>query len=150
MRTFLYSMLTLLVIGQVTRADETSHQKVADELLDAMQFDKTMRDSVNSMLDVQIRSNPQLKPFETVMKKFLEKHMLSGDVKKEISKLYVKEFSESELRELIEFYQTPVGKKSIEKMPVLMRQGAEIGAKKVQENQAELIQMIQDAEKNSP
>ena len=49
-----------------------------------------------------------------------------------------------ELKELTAFYETPTGKKTIEKMPQLMAQGAQIGAARVQENMAELQAMIKE------
>jgi len=55
-----------------------------------------------------------------------------------MAKIYMAEFSESELNELTKFYQTPLGKKTIQKMPALMAKGAEIGQKRVQKHLPEL------------
>lgn len=41
--------------------------------------------------------------------------------------LYVKELSEEEIRELIAFYRTPVGRKLAEKLPILAGETREIG-----------------------
>jgi tetratricopeptide (TPR) repeat protein len=46
--------------------------------------------------------------------------------------IYVEAYTEQELRELIAFYKTPAGKKTLEKMPLLMPQGTRelLGASK--------------------
>jgi hypothetical protein len=83
------------------------------------------------------------------MKAFLNKYMSWASLKDDMAKIYMAEFSESELNELTKFYQTPLGKKSIQKMPVLMTKGAEIGQKRVQEHLPEL-QAVLAAEKATP
>jgi hypothetical protein len=47
------------------------------------------------------------------------------------------------LRELNIFYASPVGRKVVDKLPELMKQGAQLGAARVQANLPELQAMIQ-------
>ena len=42
--------------------------------------------------------------------------------------VYEKNFSDDDIVQLIAFYQTPVGKKIVEKMPVIMQESMQIGA----------------------
>ena len=72
------------------------------------------------------------------MKAFLSKYMSWASLKDDVAKLYTTEFSESELNELNKFYQTPLGRKTVQKMPALMAKGAEIGQKRMQEHLPEL------------
>lgn len=51
---------------------------------------------------------------------------------KEMAELYSREFTEVELKELIAFYQTPLGKKTLRSLPQLMQQGALLGEKYAQ------------------
>ncbi len=51
-------------------------------------------------------------------------------VETEVVDLYVAELTEPELRELIAFYETPTGKKLLERVPALMQGGAEIGQRR--------------------
>lgn len=41
----------------------------------------------------------------------------------QMTDLYVRTFTEAELRELVAFYETPAGRKSLEKMPLLLEEG---------------------------
>ena len=84
------------------------------------------------------------------MKAFLNKYMGWASLKDDMAKLYMANFSESELNELNKFYQTPLGKKTVQKMPTLMTKGAEIGQKRVQEHLPELQAAIAAGEKKAP
>ena len=108
-----------------------------------MDMEKMLSQSVDQMLQMQVQQNPALAPFQAEMKAFLGKYMSWASMKDDMVKLYAAEFTEPELKELVTFYQTPVGKKSIQKMPVLMSKGAEIGQKRVQEHLPELQSAIQ-------
>jgi hypothetical protein len=72
------------------------------------------------------------------MKEFLGKYMSWDSLKADMVKIYMEEFTESELGELNKFYQTPVGRKTVEKMPVLMTKGAQLGGQRVQKHMPEL------------
>jgi hypothetical protein len=101
------------------------------------------------MLEMQVQQNPALVPYQAQMKAFLNKYMSWASLKDDMTKLYMAEFSESEVNELTKFYQTPLGKKTVKKMPLLMTQGAEIGQKRVQEHLPEL-QAAMQADKKTP
>jgi uncharacterized protein len=122
----------------MTRADEASHRKAAESLLGLMGMDTVLSQSVDQMLAMQVQQNPALAPYQAQMKAFLSKYMSWASLKDDMAKIYMAEFSESELNELNKFYQTPLGKKTVQKMPALMAKGAEIGQKRVQEHLPEL------------
>jgi len=101
-----------------------------------------MQQSITRMLDLQIQQNPKIAPLRGVMLQFLEKHMSYKSIKQDLIDMYASEFTSAELVDLRRFYETPTGKKAVEKMPILMSKGGELGTKRVQENTAELQQMI--------
>jgi len=53
----------------------------------------------------------------------------TDDIFKEVIPLYSKYYTNQELEELVAFYQTPLGKKTIRILPQLSRDSAEIGIK---------------------
>jgi hypothetical protein len=124
-------------------ADEASHRAAAEEMLKAANTDKTMNAAIDTMLDAQLKANKGLVPVKDVMKKFLSKHLSYEAMKDDLIDLHVKEFSEEELKAVAAFYRTPAGRKFVEKQPVMMQKGAELGMRRVQENTAELQTMIQ-------
>jgi hypothetical protein len=47
-------------------------------------------------------------------------------------KLYTSNFSEQEMKDLIRFYESPLGKKVLEKMPTLTAQSAQLTQSKLE------------------
>jgi hypothetical protein len=101
-------------------------------------MESLLTQSVNQMLDMQVKQNPAIAPYQAEMKNFFGKYMSWASLKDDMVKIYTDEFSESELNELNKFYQTPVGKKSIQRMPALLTKGSEMGQKRIQEHLPEL------------
>lgn len=153
MKSFLCLLTIVAALGQMTpaRATEQTHRQAAEALLDLMDMDKLMSESIDQMLEMQVKQNPAIGPFKEEMKKFLSKYMSWASMKEDMVKIYTAEFTEQELKELLAFYQTPLGKKTVAKMPKLMAKGAELGQQRVQEHLPELQKAIQEqAAKKSP
>ncbi|MDQ6623687.1 MAG: DUF2059 domain-containing protein [Verrucomicrobiota bacterium] len=127
-----------LLTPVVARADEASHRAAAEQLLGLMGMETLLTQSVDQMLAMQVRQNPAIAPYQKEMKDFLGKYMSWASLKDDMVKIYTDEFTEQELKELTAFYQTPLGKKTVQKMPALMAKGAEMGQKRVQEHLPEL------------
>ncbi len=117
-------------------------EKEAEKLLNIMGMDEALKQSMSQMLDLQLQQSPALAPYKNVMMEFFNKHMSYESLKPDILKIYAEAFTASELKEISTFYSSAVGKKTIEKMPVLMVQGGQIGATRVQKNIDELQAMI--------
>ncbi|NIR12975.1 MAG: DUF2059 domain-containing protein [Desulfobacterales bacterium] len=125
------------------RAEKDSHYQATVELLELFHMEKLLSETLEQMLDVQIQQDPSLKPFEGVMKDFLAKYMSWEALKDDYIRIYMEEFTEAELRDMIEFYKTSTGQKAIEKTPVLAAKGSQLGQQRVQENIDELIEMLE-------
>jgi hypothetical protein len=139
------ALVTALAVVSGSFADEKSHRKAAENLLKEMNMEKQLVASIDQMVDLQVKTNPQLAPFKEVMKKFLNKHMSMNSLKDDMITIYTGAFTEDELNEITKFYKTPTGKKMIEKLPDLMAKGMQLGVQRVQANQEELRQMLEEA-----
>ena len=125
-----------------TPATKTASEKEAAALLETLNMGTILDQTIEQMLDIQLKQNPKIVPYKPVMMKFFKKHMSYESLKPDMVKIYADAFTEQELKELNAFYKTPTGQKTLIKMPELMRKGAEIGSKRVQDNMAELQAMI--------
>jgi hypothetical protein len=153
MKSFLCTLIIVIAFGQMTpvRASEQTHKQAAESLLALMDMDKLMSESIDQMLEMQVKQNPAIGQFKEEMKKFLSKYMSWAAMKEDMVKIYASEFTEQELKELLAFYQTPLGRKTVAKMPKLMAKGAELGQQRVQEHLPELQKAIQEqATKKTP
>lgn len=148
MKILLSLLLGAVVLLQPTlvRADDKSHRAAAEGLLNLMDMDKMMAQSVDQMLQMQMKQNPSIAPFEQQMRSFLNKYMSWASMKDDMVSIYVSEFTEQELKDLTAFYQTPLGKKTVAKMPQLMVKGAELSQKRMQEHLPELQAAITAAQ----
>lgn len=69
--------------------------------------------------------------------------MSDPGMQKELASIYEKEFTADEIKELLLFYKTPLGRKTLEKMPQLMQQGGKLGEKYAQKHMNGFQQEIQ-------
>ena len=123
-------------------SDEISHHEAARELIQMSLSEESYNQIMEQSLDMQINASPEIAPYRDVMMNYLQKYMSLGAIMDDLIALYVEYFTEDELRELADFYNTDLGKKSQVLMPELFQRGAEIGQRKVEENSAELQAML--------
>ena len=131
-----------MLLSSLAVAGEDTHRQAAEKLLYIAGMEKALEQSIEQMLNIQLQQQPSLAPYKEIMLRFLKKHMGFESLKEDIVAIYIEEFTEKELNEIIAFYETPTGRKTIEKMPKLMAKGAQLGVSRVQQNIGELQQMI--------
>jgi hypothetical protein len=140
-----FVLITILCVSTISSADTESKEQAereAEKLLEIVDMDQVLEQSISQMLDVQLQHNPDLVPFKGVMLVFFAKYMSYESLKPELLKMYSEVFTAAELKEINGFYATETGKKAIEVMPALIAQGGQIGAARVQENIEELQAMV--------
>ncbi|MNT21075.1 hypothetical protein D3C72_1563990 [compost metagenome] len=59
-------------------------------------------------------------------------------------KIYTSNFSESELKELIAFYESPLGRKVLDKMPALTQQSAQLTQSRLEGAVPEVNKLLSD------
>ena len=152
MRMILYAcLMTIALVCHpcVTLGDAQSHRTAAENLLIVMEVDKSLQPLADQVLETQLQHNPQLAPQREVLQKFLTKYLSWASVRQETITAYTHAFTEPELKQLTEFYATPVGKKASEKMPQLAFIAGQLGLRQAQAHQTELRQMLED-QKSKP
>ena len=132
-----------LIFSLTLFSDEKSHFKASKDLLLLSLTEESYNQLIVQSLDLQIQSNPSIEPFRATMLEFMQKYMGLNAIIDDMARLYMEYFNEKEIKGLIKFYKTDLGKKSQKLMPVLFQKGAEIGQKKVQANLPELQAMIE-------
>ena len=142
MRLFL--ILSALFLALPASAEiSASHRKATLELLERMEVERSMVGGATAMTDVMLQQNPTLIPFRDVLIAWAEKTMRWENFEEKVVAMYAEAFSEAEIRELIAFYETPVGRKMVSTGPALTQKGAMLGAEVARENEGELIRMIE-------
>lgn len=130
-----FSAATVLAAGD-------THRAAAEQFAALVQADRALSSACETMLDAQVQANPDLKPHREALLGFLRQNMSWENLKEDILGLYMETFTETELQELIAFYSTPTGQKSVEAMPDIMRRGSEIGIQRIQAHLPELEALL--------
>lgn len=146
----LLTILVSLVIALSSRADTAATRKSAEAILEITNAAGAMKSGFVATIEPMIanmkkQGMPEAAATEmtAVMGEWFDSEIKWADIKPKMIDLYVQEFTEQELKDLLAFYQTPVGQKAILKLPVVMRQGAMIGQEYAAKKQDSLKVRVQ-------
>lgn len=144
--TIFLSPVILLVLTLTTTAlhaaNKTSHLQQVDVLFRLTQMEKKIQESVDSVVQLQIRQNPQLAQHEKKIHAFFIKHIGWNALKDDLTSMYTRKFTEKELKEINAFYITPAGQKVITVLPELVQERNQLAMKRLQQNIGELQKVI--------
>ncbi len=147
------STVTLLILTLATTtlraADDASHRQQVETLFRLTQMEKKIQESVDSVVQLQLRQNPQLMLHEKKVHDFFTKYMGWNALKDELADMYIRKFTEKELEEINAFYITPAGQKVITVLPELVQERNQLAMMRLQQNIGELQQII-GAQKPAP
>jgi len=142
-KSFFFLFLIIFLLPRLGHGDEASHRGLADELLRVTRVEKTIRGYFDQVKAFQMallkKSNSGAKGAEKIkavqgqIDTLLDEELRWENIKADYIDLYVKEFTEKELKSLIVFYKTPVGHKFINRMPALMRKSMQVTQKYMKE-----------------
>jgi uncharacterized protein len=121
----------------------TSHDRAAAELIAVLQLEHITAASIRTLTESMVTQNPALAQLRDVFIEFFTEFMRWDELRPEYVRIYREAYAEAELRELIAFYKTPIGQKTVELMPRLFQQGAEIGQKQIEPHLPELQRRIE-------
>ena len=145
-RTTIAATATIVTaLATCASAQPNAHAKLAEELLVAIGTPQSIERSLPAMVDSQVAQAPGLAPYRDQLLDFYEETVSWKQMKADLIPLYTKAFSEAELRRMLEFYRSDVGRKTLEQLPLLVAQGAQLALRKVQQRLPELQKKI-DAE----
>lgn len=135
--TSLLTFILLLAITTLVAQNDESHRTAVENLLVTIEFEQNMLDTIDNMLEMQIRQNPDLIAFKDVMNDFFVKHLTSDHVKQRYINIYVESFTEKEILELTGFFKTDLGNKYYQESQNITVKGMQISEEVVQQNMDE-------------
>lgn len=147
-------------------ADEGSHRALAEELVSIMNVQKSIERVFERVKQTQVAQLRKLQVSEeeseivergaAKLTEIIEKELNWGKVRVKYISIYQETFTEGELRGIVEFYRTPLGRKFVDKTPELMRQSMEINetqmsrlAPKIRAVTLGVVQEISESKTNS-
>ena len=144
MRHLTFVFVAAIVVSTLAFADDLSesHLAASEEFLEVSKAGELADSALEWRVQSQLDSDPGFADYEDVLREFLIEHVGWKAVKTDVIRMYAEAFTEAELRELTEFYRTPIGQKAIRLLPELMARLAQAGQERVQENMADLRDRI--------
>jgi hypothetical protein len=123
--------------GVIAKTD--AQRAAVEQLITLTKQDQIMDQMYDQVKQLVLQQVKQLNPApeqSPLIEKYLNKifavmqaEMSWDKMKEDFIQLYLSFYTEPEIQDLIAFYQTPTGRKTIEKMPLLMQQSMAIGQK---------------------
>lgn len=126
-------------------AADAAHRASVQQLMTVMRVREMTEGNIENMLGAQLRQMPQLAPYAGILRDFYREQMDWKVLEPEFTRVYLEVFSEPEVRELIGFYQTPLGQKLLTRMPALMAKSNELASRRVQAAMPQLMERLQAA-----
>ncbi|MBC9251058.1 hypothetical protein A9179_12305 [Pseudomonas alcaligenes] len=149
----LCSALMLLASASVF-ADEASHAAQARKLLEVTHANKLtvpVYAQVQQMFaqrfaqaQAPVTKKAVLESYQAKANAELDKAIGWQKLEPQMVQLYTSAFSEAELEEMLAFYQTPVGRKVLEKMPTLVGQSVQLTQQSLQAAVPKVNQLVDD------
>lgn len=132
----LFVSALLLICGSAAAAPSAAKpvdEKImlSIELMQIMNFDKTMQSmqgQMRGMMEEQFKSYAACEAAQPVLEEFSGRltdrmmgYLTDEELKVDIAAVYADVFTVEELRGVVDFYRSPLGKKLVERMPELMQ-----------------------------
>ena len=149
LKTIAPALILLFGTGTISivLADDASHRQEVQKLFELTEMQQKIEESLENVLALQIAQSPDLKDHKTVVKEFLERHIGWHSLEEALTAMYMKEFSEKELKDMNAFYGSATGRKVIERLPVLVQMRNQLASARLQENIGELQYELSNSQK---
>lgn len=144
MRSLIATAVALVfAFAPLAHAQDAERQKLAEQLLTSMDMQATVEKSfemVKQMIPAQLkkmeatRGVTQKNQAEDALKKTMDlvlQEMSWDKLKGDYISIYAETFTADELKGLVSFYESPIGKKLIEKQPALMQRSMQVSQKQM-------------------
>ncbi|MGH7128168.1 MAG: DUF2059 domain-containing protein [Planctomycetaceae bacterium] len=129
-------------VAQQTPAIAPAHEAAVLELFEVMELEEQVRASVALLGGAAGDTSGAASAFGETLLAFFEEHMSWDALRPGYVRIYADVYTEAELRELIAFYRTPIGRKTVEVSPRLIRRSAEVGARIMRQHGPELQRLL--------
>jgi len=131
------------VIPVTTFATKNTQREQVEILFKLTKMEKKITQSVNNIVQLELRQKPQLSQKRKALTDFINKYIGWNAMKEELTKMYMKMFTEQELKAINDFYITPAGQKIINETPKLVQYRNQLAMKRLQQNIGELQKIME-------
>ena len=135
-------MLFTLPAGAQEPSQDSTRVAAASELVDVLELEQSHVPDMGGAMSGLTASNPMAGELAKLMTEFYQEFAPWDKVRPEVVRIYAGVYTESELREMIAFYRTPIGQKMIERTPELTKAMVQVTQKLLMPHMLELQQRM--------
>ena len=136
------ALAMLLFSTSARAADNSAHVQQVETLFKLTQMEKKVNESIDSIMQLQLGQNPALAQHQAEMRAFFERYIGWSAMKQDITAMYLRTFTEDELKTINDFYITPAGQKVINEVPGLVQERNQLAMMRLQQNIGELQKIV--------
>jgi hypothetical protein len=114
-------------------------------LVDLLAGRDQMLDIQSQLVDTLVSTSPELQDYQPTVQAWARQYLDWNEVRDRLAEMYRDNFTAAELEDLLEFYRSPTGLKSVLLMPTLVRESSQIGTDLAEAHRPELIDMLRAA-----
>lgn len=122
-----------------------SHVRAAERFLVVTDAEKLMNEQTDQALQIQLRRSPATAQLLAPSQAIMRKYMTYEAVKPDLIKAYTATYSESELNQLVAFYQTDLGKMMLDRAPKVLALTRAATEERMKAAQPELMEAIRNS-----
>lgn len=142
--SFLFVHPTFAEPKAIDPADQT-----AEELMAVLELEKGTNDFIIKAVDTQIKQDPRAAAAREKMYDILTKYVGWNAIHDDVKNIWKGQFTDSEMRELINFYKSPIGKKYIHVQVSILDQVNIAIQQRMTQHLPELMQVVQEEVKRA-
>jgi hypothetical protein len=144
------ALILLFLVPGLASADDASHHAAAVKLIETIGGKEVMRNAfaavVDSMPASKMWSAAQNAEMKQAVFQWFDEDFKWEDLSSQLADIYTKALSEDEINQLIAFYQTPLGKKTLSVLPEVMKEASVMGQQYAASKQGLLMARLQKVE----
>lgn len=155
MKTITTLLLAIILPLSSALAEEKKGQEPALELFKLLKLEQVMKDRAAEGFAPFLKklkgrgySDEVIKEVSEAANVYFDQAASDPDLRAEMVALYAKAYTAEELEELIIFYKSPLGRKTLESMPALRNQGSQLGRKYAEKYSANFKEQLTRIMKN--
>ena len=129
------------------RQPRLEDRMLAYALLEAEGTPQMMEQTLKTSLEAQLKAAPELLAYRQAFEMYLRNTISLEAQKEELARIYLEVYAPDEIRELIRFYQTPIGRKKAAAGSRIATAAAQVTQKKMQEYLPVFQQQLEQMQK---
>jgi uncharacterized protein len=121
-----------------------SHRAAAARLLEVTRERATLEQAPDASVPAPLQGMaPGMEAMQPLIREVMREHLTWATLEPEFVRIYTEVFTERELRELTAFYETPLGQKLLDKMPVASARKQTVVMERMQRGMPKLLERLQ-------